>query len=81
MNIDVAKQLKSLSSNRIENVYRLFELIILQKLQQLSFVELNVSRKINIALQLNVVYVNKTTIKIVNRCSMMLSFVTIKRFE
>ena len=77
----VAKQLKLLSSNLIECVYRLFELNILRKLQQLSFAELNVSRELNIVLQLNIVHANKTTIKIVNRYSMMLSFVTIKRIE
>ena len=95
INVDIAKQLKLLSLNRdwlmqnnwynyrlrIECVYRLFELNISQKLQQLSFLELNISRKLNIALQLNVVHINKTTIKIVNRYSIMLSFVKTNMFE
>ena len=68
----VAKQLMQLSSanwifHENCNVYR--------------SLKLNVSQKLNTALQLNAAHVNKTTIETVNRYSMMLSFVTIKRIE
>ena len=70
-------------------------LIVAKQLIQLSFanwifhencnvyrsLRLNVSQKLDIALQLNAAHANKTTIEIVNRYSMMLSFVTIKRIE
>ena len=41
--------------------------------------ESNASQRLDIALQLNAAHVNKTAIEAVNRYSMMLSFVTIKR--
>ena len=55
------------------------ELNTSQKLQQLSSAELSASQRLDTALQLNVAHANKTAIEAVNRCSMMLPFVTIKR--
>ena len=80
MNADVAKQLKSLSSDRTEYCKAIDTIIVCElntsrKLWQLSSVELNVSLRLDTALQLNAAHANKTTIEAVNRYSMMLSFV------